>query len=247
MIRKAVQKVQQNPHSSLEEKARAEAYRLQDLGKIVEAIERWQSIASVAEGIDNDAAADAWFSIGHLYQKDGEEKKALSAYDKVISLKPDYAKAYNNRGVIKKRFSRFEDAIKDYDEAIRLRSDFSYSGYYNRGVARSSLKQYELGIEDYNKAIRLKPDYAKAYSSRGQAKLALGRHGSALEDCNVAIGLKPNLAYAYSNRGRVRLALGNVKGADADFQIALELAKQQDIEDLKVYVERQIQKLNSIE
>ena len=245
-VRKAIEEIEQNPKSSLEDKVRAKAYGLQGLGKITEAIERWQSIADFAKGTDKGVAADAWFSIGYLYQKDSEDKKALSAYDKAILLKPDYAKAYNNRGVLKKRFRRFEDAIKDYNEAIRLDPD-NVAGYYNRANARSSLNQHELAFEDYDKAIELKPDYAKAYSSRGQAKLALNQYESALEDIEKAIQIEPDLAYAYNNRARVKSAQGDIKGAVLDFHIALELAEQQGEEELKVYVAKQIQKLNSIE
>ena len=238
------QKSEEEPRDPIVNKVIDEANRLEEAGKIAEAIEKWQSIASVAEGVDNNLAADAWFSIGHLYQKYGEEKKALSAYNKAISLKPDYAKAYNNRGVIKKRFGRFEDAIKDYNEAIRLKPDFLHQVYQNRGNAKGSLKQYELAIEDFNEAIRLKSDYAEPYTSRAQGKLALGQYESALADCKEAIRLKPDLPYAYTSRGRVRLTLDDIEGAKVDFQIALELAKQQGNEDVKVYAERRLQKLN---
>ena len=221
-----------------------EAHRLEEAGEIEEAIEKWKSIANVAEGVDNDTAAESWFSIGRLYQKEGKKEKALSAYNKAISLKPELAKAYNNRGVIKKRSGRFEDAIDDYNKAIRLKSDSLHYYYQNRGNAKGSLKEYELAIADFNEAIRLKSDYAEPYTSRAQAQLALGEYESALEDCEESIRLKPDLPYAYTSRGRVRLVLDDIEGAKADFQIALELAKQQDNEDVKVYAERRLQKLN---
>ena len=245
-LRKVIQETLRNPNSSFEEKVRAEALRLQDIGKSTEAVEIWKSLASVAEGVDNEVAANAWFSIGHLHQKANKEDEALSAYNKAISLKPDYVKAYNNRGVIKKELGQFEDAIKDYDIALHLRPNY-YAPLYNRGNAKSSLKQYESALVDYNAALRQKPDYAMAYSSRGQVKRILGEYESALKDCDKAIQLKPDLAYAYSNRGKLKSDMGEIEGAKKDFQIALELAKQQGEEKLKVYVEKQIQKLNSVE
>ena len=47
-------------------------------------------------------------------------------------MQPDFSEAYNNRGVAKDALGRYESAIADYDEAIRLQPDFS-KAYNNRG------------------------------------------------------------------------------------------------------------------
>lgn len=54
--------------SSLLDRAIAEAYSLQQEGKIEEAVKKWQAIADLAEGIDDDLATHAWFSVGHLQE-----------------------------------------------------------------------------------------------------------------------------------------------------------------------------------
>ncbi len=60
---------QDSPDASLTDRAIAEAYSLQEDGRIEEAIEKWRSIANVAEGIDDDLAARAWFSVGNLLEE----------------------------------------------------------------------------------------------------------------------------------------------------------------------------------
>ena len=67
-VREAVHEVQQNPTSSPLDLAIANAVALQTVGQIDKAIEKWRSIASVAEGFNNELAARAWFSIGYLFQ-----------------------------------------------------------------------------------------------------------------------------------------------------------------------------------
>ena len=64
-----VQEDRDSPDPSLADRAIAEAYSLQEEGRIEEAIEKWHSIANVAEGIDDDLAARAWFSVGYLLQE----------------------------------------------------------------------------------------------------------------------------------------------------------------------------------
>ncbi len=69
----AVQEVRRNPEASLMDRAIAEAYSLQQAGRMDDAIEKWRSIANVAEGNDPDLAARAWLSVGYLLYERGVE------------------------------------------------------------------------------------------------------------------------------------------------------------------------------
>ena len=62
---------------------------LQEQDKKDEAIEIWRSIANVMEGIDDDLAARAWFSMGYLLSGQGKHKEAIDAYYEAIRLRPD--------------------------------------------------------------------------------------------------------------------------------------------------------------
>ena len=162
----------ENPRASLTDKVIADALDLQQQGRNKEAIEKWQIIASIAEGTDNGLAARALFSVGYLLQE-RDLKSSISAYTEAIRLKPDYAEAYNNRGNVKAALGRHEEAIADYNEAIRLKPDLALA-YNNRGTAKGPLGRHEEAIADYNEAIRLKPDFAEAYNNRGNAKAVVG-------------------------------------------------------------------------
>ena len=243
---KGLRDFEQIPNLPLTDKAMIEAYKLQKDGKITEATQKWCSIANIVGEADKNLAAHSWFSAGYLYREEDRIEESLSAYDKAINLKPDYAEAYAARGTMKSLLDRRESAVDDYNEAIRLKPDFAEI-YNNRGFERTRLGQYELAINDCNEAIRLKPDFAHAYDSRGTAKQSLGQHESAVDDYNEAIRLKPDYAEAYYNRGNVHVDLGNIEGAKADFQIALELAKEQGEKELIDEIEKDIQELNETE
>ena len=221
----------QSPEASHIDKARADAYSLQQEGKIKEAIEKWRSIANVMEGIDNEVAALAWFSIGYLYQEgkpqvaempDSLYKKAINAYNQAIHLDPDYAAAYNNRGVAKDDLKQYEEAIADYDQAIRLDPDYA-AAYNNRGNAKRNLEQYKEAIADYDQAVRLDPDDAAAYNNRGNAKNNLEQYEEAIADYNEAIRLDPDNAAVYNNRGNAKRNLEQYEEAIADYNQAIRL------------------------
>lgn len=81
------------------------------------------------------------------------------------------AGAYNNRGNSYNELKQFERAIKDFDEAIGLRPDFT-EAYNNRGNSHLGLEQYERAIKDYDRAIEIDPENVDAHNNRA---LAIGR------------------------------------------------------------------------
>ncbi len=228
-VKEAVLEAQRNPTLSPLDLAVADALGLQREGKIDAAIEKWRSIANVAERIDTQLAARAWLSVGYLLQerRTEEEKtknahQALFAYDEAIRLQPEYVAAYNNRCNAKWALSQFDDAIADCDEAIRLKPDYA-TAYSNRCNAKWALSQFDDAIADCDEAIRLKPDYAKAYNNRCNAKWALSQFDDAIADCDEAIRLKPDLPQAYYNRGKAKQAQNRFDDAIADYDEAIRL------------------------
>ena len=220
----AARNAQADPVASLIDRSVAAAILLQRQGNIEEAIEKWRAIANVADGIDNELGARAWFSVGYLLRKDkpNDLESAIAAYDEAIRRKPDYAEAYNNRGAVKDDLGRPEDAIADYDEAVRLKPDLA-EAYNNRGNTKHGLGRHENAIADYDEAIRRKPDLPEAYNGRGIAKSALDRHEDAIADYDEAVRRKPDYAEAYNNRGVAKDDLGQHEDAIADYDEAVRL------------------------
>ncbi len=222
-VEKSLQKVENEPKASIINKAVAEAYRLQQVERIEDAIEKWRSIANIAEGVDNDLAAGAWFAVGGLWMQEVIEAEVHSvyAYDTSLSLRlPWSAKKlsiadYTNHYIIQR-------SISAYDEAIRLKRDYA-EAYTSRGVARLFLDQPELALVDCNKAIILNPYFAEAYNNRGVVKWSLNQYESALDDYNTAIGLKWDQAEAHNNRGVVRWSLDQPELALDDYNEAIRL------------------------
>jgi tetratricopeptide (TPR) repeat protein len=159
------------------------------------------------------------------YQKDdkGDYRRALADYNQSITLKPDLAVAYNNRGLLKKKLNDYRGALADYNQSIALKPDLALA-YINRGLLKyEKLNDYRGALADYNQSITLKPDLAVAYNNRGNLKKRLNDVKGALADFNQSIVLKPDFAEAYSNRGILKVKLNDVKGALDDFNQSIAL------------------------
>ena len=213
-------------------------------GQKVEAITAWRNIAKITEGIDNNLAARAWFSIGYHLGGQGKHKETIAAYTEAIRLNPKFAAAYNNRGLAEAKMKRYQTAIGDYNKALHLNPNLAET-YNNRGNAMNNLGQKEAAIADFDEAIRLKPNYATAYNGRGFVKNSIGRYEDAISDFNEAIRFKPGDEKAYYNQGVAKVRLGRKDEARKDFTTSLNLARATGNAVIVILATRDLKKLSS--
>ena len=98
--------------------------------------------------------ADDFYIQGGDKSQKGDYQGAIAAYSQALVLNPNYAEAYNNRGITRSDLGDKKGAIADYNEALRINPN-SAEAYYNRGNARFNLGDKEGAIQDYQKAANL--------------------------------------------------------------------------------------------
>ena len=152
--RNFLQKTQLDSGASVIDKAIVDASRLQREGKVDEAIKKWSSIANIAEGIDNDIAAGAFFARGFAHTDLGRHEEAISDYNEAIRLNPNFAEAYMARGFTNHNSGKHDEAISDYNEAIRLNPSPA-DAYLLRGLTKKALRKVEEAKVDYQTALKL--------------------------------------------------------------------------------------------
>ena len=72
----------------------------------------------------------------------------------MIRIDPDYATAYNNRGVVYYKQGKFDEAIADYTQAIRIDPNFALT-YSDRGNAYDEQGDKAKAEADFAKAKEL--------------------------------------------------------------------------------------------
>ena len=189
---------------------------------IRKAVDKMQAqVDSSPETSEKDLRAELAFQQGNVLMMLGQMDKAIEVYSRAIKLNPNYADAYNNRGVTYVEKGNLDHAIEDFNTAIDLKPN--YAAYNNRGLAYDKKGEFNRAIEDYTKVIDLNPNYTETYNSRGNAYDKKGEFDKAIEDFNTAILLNPDYANAYSNRGRTHGSKGEFDKAMIDFGKAIKL------------------------
>ncbi|GKS61377.1 hypothetical protein YTPLAS21_08350 [Candidatus Nitrosocosmicus sp.] len=140
--------------------------------------------------------------------------------DPAIEINPQYADAYNNKG-LSLYYLGNQEAIACYDKAIEINPEYDLA-YYNKGIVLSVTGNNQEAIACYDKAIEINPQYADAYNNKGLSLYYLGNNQEAIACYDKAIESNPYFADAYFNKGMSLSALSKFPEAIASFDKAIE-------------------------
>ena len=158
-----------------------------------------------------------------MLQELGRTEEALASYDKAISLNPNSAETYSNRGVVLQELGRTEEALASYDKAISLYSN-NAKAHFNRGNALKELRGFDEAIISYKNAISLEPNWPEAYCNQGNILHTLNRFDEAVISLKKAIQLNPGYAEAYSNLGNSLQEWGQLEESLENYDKAIQIS-----------------------
>ena len=175
-------------------------------------------------GLDS-LSAEEWFNEGNALYDLGKHDEAIKAYDRSISINPQYAEAWINKGNALYGLGKYDEAIKAYDQAISINPQFA-EAWYNKGNALYGLGKYDEAIKAYDQAISINPQFAEAWNNKGNALRDLGKYDEAIKAYDQAISINPQYAEAWSNKGNALRDLGKHDEAIKAYDRAISINPQ---------------------
>ncbi|CAF1148590.1 unnamed protein product [Adineta steineri] len=82
--------------------------------------------------------------------------EAIDLYSQAIALDEKNHVLFSNRSAAYTKLGKYEDALKDAEECITLKPDFT-KGYSRKGAALSFLKRYDEAINVYEEGLKIDP------------------------------------------------------------------------------------------
>ncbi len=171
-------------------------------------------------------------------------ENALANIDQVLQLQPTNTQAQEYKTFLTDRLGRgekgakhdealnkgtefynaqkYNDAIKEYDKAIKADSKSS-EAYRGRAMAKRENGDLKGSLKDYDKSIELNPNNSYAFLGRGAVRDKLGDTNGALSDFTRGIELDPTNPRGYESRGGHKTNQQDYQGALGDFDKVVTL------------------------
>jgi len=154
-----------------------------------------------------------------------DQAKADLLLTKCIEIDPSVSDAYHQRGLLRQKMGRRDEAIADFTRFIELNPNVT-AGYVNRGINISDSGDQQEAYKDFAKAVDINEKNAKAWLGIGMTYLRSGDAKGSLEYTSKAIALDPSDHWGWNNRACAYGALHMYNKALADENKAIELNPQ---------------------
>ena len=146
--------------------------------------------------------------LGACYKSLGQLENASKMFKNAFILKPNYAEAHFNHGVVLKGMGELILASESYKNAIVLLPNYP-NAHNNLGNIFRDLGRLEEAIESYEWAVAYKPEFAEAYNNLGIVQSDMGQLNLSLKSYQKAISINSDYIDALFNLAIANKQLGN--------------------------------------
>jgi cytochrome c-type biogenesis protein CcmH/NrfG/GT2 family glycosyltransferase len=148
--------------------------------------------------------------------------EAARCWQTFLEQHPEDAEAANELGDVFIRMERFEDGLRWFERALKIRPGLK-TAKINAGIALRHLSRCEEAAAIFREVLASTPDEATACWNLGLALRALQRHDEALDWLRKASDLRPGDVESARELGDVLTALKRSEEAIAAYQHAVAL------------------------
>lgn len=137
----------------------------------------------------------------------------------------DLAQALYQRGAGHAAKGEYQDAVRDYTQALKFAPDAS-DALYNRGGAYSKLGRWDDALADFDALLKIVPNDPNTYYARAWVQAQRGEDAAAIADLDKVLEIAPGDQEALLDRGGMNIRAGRYDDAIRDFSALLKLDKK---------------------
>ncbi|KAK3796778.1 hypothetical protein RRG08_045784 [Elysia crispata] len=164
-----------------------------------------QIIAHYKHAIELSPKYDqAMNNLANILKDQGQEREAEKLLDTAITISPDFAAAWMNRGIVKAALLKYEEAEYSYKQALRCRRNYP-DCYYNLGNLYVETNHSQSALDAFLNATRQRPTHWNSWNNAIILLDNLGYYEKAAKMGEAALKVLPN-------QPNVLFSLANVLG-----------------------------------
>ena len=139
--------------------------------------------------------------------RDGELYEAMDRLEDLSDQQPDRADLFMKRADVLGMLGDADQAIAQYQEAIRLCPDF-LEATIKLGTQYLQLNEHRLAAEQFNKAVEINDKIVDAYIGLAVAQKSAGNVLDALGTLSLAAAIQPNSSLLFAETAALQFRLG---------------------------------------
>jgi tetratricopeptide (TPR) repeat protein len=160
---------------------------------------------------------------------DGQFEPAVERLLRVIALDPDFMRAWDNLGLNYDALGRFDDAVRSYEEALRLnRASETPSPWpaLNLGLLLVKLDRLDEAETRFRESVAADPGFPQAHYQLGLLLDKTGRHEEAIPELEEAARLDGDYAEPHFALARLYRRAGDKDQARQALERFQEIKKR---------------------
>jgi tetratricopeptide (TPR) repeat protein len=191
-----------------------------------------QAEVSFRQALEDDpSSAEALYGIGSVYLNQNKNALAREMFEKCVKLQPSYPEtlpdAWNNLGVLATREGQIDEAIANFQQALKFNPRHQLS-LDNLGNAYRAEKRWSDARQALESALEASPDDAEANYSLGMVFAQTGEPNKAYDHLQRALKARPDYPEALNNLGILYLLNRRRQEAVSSFEQCIRVAPSFD-------------------
>jgi tetratricopeptide (TPR) repeat protein len=182
-----------------------------------------ESIKTLSRLLSQDKThAAAYYNRGLAKARLEKYREAAADFEITVALRPDFAQAENNLGLVYFSMHDTDSALVHFDRAATLMADAPYEPLFNKAAVLQARQEYEKALPIYDYLVAMRPNDANSLNNRGYIRLMRGEDAEAAADFTRALAVAEDRD-VFFNRAIALSRMGKRSEAVADYARAVAI------------------------
>jgi len=145
--------------------------------------------------IKMDSPKGIWYNLGRFYADHGNSTGAIAAFDRALSIDPNFIEALNSKAYVLRDIGNYSQAIEAFNRVIDKDPKHKWA-WNNIGYSLLQLGNFSESLRYIDKALEIDPEYQSALDNKANAMMKLGKLQEAKKIFQDILNKYPNDGYA---------------------------------------------------